>query len=288
MMELFGEDRPVTDFRTTVWPGDPIPPPLVGRFVAIVHPDGIKYELGNHPESMLPRELVLREVPKVDPDDTDALLAFIDNYGALTSIDGPGLGLLPMFAEWYFEKEGVEPYGRIPIAVLRYHLRALRALVAHWQASQEGDDEGTLAAWTDLMVNECHGRPITSMWFACYLWESHMNAALSPLSAHVVVRASRRPHHLFQEKVYLSAYTAMVVEIFNDVTTGTTWRKCANETCPNGPDALFARQLGADKKTERVRMTGVIYCSRTCAKAQVERVRRRKKAQQRKGEREHA
>jgi len=107
---------------------------------------------------------------------------------------------------------------------------------------------------------------------------------LAPLSAHVVVRGGDTARYPFFEQVFLTAYTAMVVEVFNDVSTGSVWRRCANETCPNGPRALFARQLGAAKKTGRVRTTGVIYCSRTCAKAQVERVRRRKIAQKRKGE----
>jgi hypothetical protein len=119
MVQVLREDRRIADFRITVWPGDPIRLPLVGRFVAVEHPDGLEYALGDEADAVLPPELVLREVPRVDPDDTEALVAFINSYGALTSLDGAGLTLLPLVARTHFEKEGVDPYGRIPLSVVR-------------------------------------------------------------------------------------------------------------------------------------------------------------------------
>jgi hypothetical protein len=71
----------------------------------------------------------------------------------------------------------------------------------------------------------------------------------------------------------VTAYSAMMLEIVNDIATGTAWRRCANETYPN----LFARQQGRAEYDQN-RTKGVRYCSNLCAKAQVERERRRRRA----------
>ena len=70
----------------------------------------------------------------------------------------------------------------------------------------------------------------------------------------------------------LTLYALCCCELFNHVVSGADFRVCANESC----ERLFLRD-------ETARRRGVLYCSRTCARAQAQREFRRRKAEQ-KGE----
>ena len=70
----------------------------------------------------------------------------------------------------------------------------------------------------------------------------------------------------------LTLYALCCCELFNHVVSGADFRVCANEAC----ERLFVRDDTAKRR-------GVLYCSRTCARAQAQREFRRRKAEQ-KGE----
>jgi predicted RNA-binding Zn ribbon-like protein len=67
----------------------------------------------------------------------------------------------------------------------------------------------------------------------------------------------------------LTLYALSCCELFNHVVSGNDFRVCANESC----ERLFVRD-------ETARRRGVLYCSRTCARAQAQREFRRRRAEQ--------
>ena len=67
----------------------------------------------------------------------------------------------------------------------------------------------------------------------------------------------------------LTLYALCCCELFNHVVSGSDFRVCANESC----ERLFVRD-------DTARRRGVLYCSRTCARAQAQREFRRRRAEQ--------
>jgi hypothetical protein len=233
--------------------------------------EGIDY-LVRKSVNVIPSELVLREMPKLDASDPAALVRFMKQYGPLTSPDRNGLRLLPDSERKRFESIGIVPTqsGPIPIAVVSHHVRALQAMVAHWDAHQREDDIALIDAWPNAGLPHPHD-PLTAWTW----WNNHMNAALASIAVRVQVQYGEG--QWIGEVPRTTAYSAMAVQIFNDISTGTAWRRCANETCGD----LFARQQGRAEAGQH-RTTGVRYCTNSCAKAQVERERRRRIAKDRK------
>jgi hypothetical protein len=247
--------------------------PLVAACDPRLSAGGIDY-LIRKDVNILPPELVLRELPKLDATDPDALVRFMKKYGPLTSPDQNGLRLLPASERKRFAGIGITPDGSgpIPIAVVSHHVRALQAMVGHWSAHQAEDDSALVDAWPNAGLPH-PGDPLTAWTW----WNDHMNAALAsiPVRVEVWYGSDRRVGGDLPSRT--TSYSAMVVQIFNDVATGTAWRRCANETC----GGLFARQQGRAEAGQH-RTTGVRYCTSSCAKAQVERERRRRIAKDRK------
>jgi hypothetical protein len=71
----------------------------------------------------------------------------------------------------------------------------------------------------------------------------------------------------------LTLYALCCCELFNHVVSGADFRVCANEAC----ERLFVRDDTAKRR-------GVLYCSRTCARAQAQREFRRRKAEHKQDE----
>ncbi len=158
-----------------------------------------------------------------------------------------------------------------PLEVVSAHVRTLRSLIAHWHAHQDGQSSAIPAAWTDNGFRKPRSPSMAWEW-----WSDHLNAALTPFTVRVEVSCdgitSGSGHQL------VTAYSAMALQVRNDVAQGTPWRVCANEPC----DILFARQLGR-AEAGQYREKGVKYCSKNSAKAQVERERRRRRKDQANG-----
>lgn len=70
-----------------------------------------------------------------------------------------------------------------------------------------------------------------------------------------------------------TAWSACCADLFNHIVEGATYKTCCNETCRR----LFVRQEGRSAHGQH-RTTGVKYCSAACARAQAQRVYRRRKS----------
>lgn len=245
-------------FRTTVWPGSPVPVPPVTMWKVGLVTNAVRYVRPTEEKPLAP-EVVLRMVPRM-ADDTTTLLQFMAEHGPLTCYPGPdSQRLLPS----HYKEEVAKPViGEVPVAVVRRHLHVVQTLVAHWEAHQSGDDNGIIAAWGTTIA----WFPVESVHQAWGLFADHVNAALTPFHVGIQVEGTQT-----MQPSFVSAYSAMVLSIVNDIALQTPWRRCANEPCGN----LFARQIGRAEQGQN-RTMGVIYCSRSCAKAQVERERRRR------------
>jgi hypothetical protein len=254
-------------FRTTVWPGVPVPVPPVTREVVQWWSEDEVFEFaGVVDQRPLDPEVVLRELPMLDASRPEALRAFMDQHGPLTAHGADCQVLLP-HGHRVLSAPMTDP-DAAPLAVVAHHVHVLQALVAHWEAAQQGDDTGVLAAWTTVAA-----RRLRSLAVAWGYFRDHLNAALQPF--HVAVHISDAQSREFDS---VTAYSVMALTIANDIAVGATWRQCANEACQR----LFARQQGRSEHGQH-RSTGVIYCSRNCAKAQVERERRRRQRGERDG-----
>jgi len=269
-----GQWSEIPGFRTTAWPGDSVPvPPAQGVDARLV--DGAIQYLTTAPHIDLPTDLAIREIPRLDPADPDALLAFTKAWGPLTQPWGNPAALLPATERASFE--GLESFSDprndlAPLEVVSTHVRALRALIAHWHAYNDDRSFEIPSAWIDNGFRKPRSPGEAWEW-----WSDILNAALAPFSVRVeVLDGDERPVGFHRQLV--TAYSAMALQIRNDVALGTPWRVCANEPC----NILFARQIGR-AEAGQYREKGVKYCSKNCARAQVERERRRRKKGQSNG-----
>lgn len=242
-----------------VWPSGPVPVPKVGGvLLEKVDSHHVQY-LQTASGIEIPPDLAMRQVPTLELD-ADSLVGFMASYGPLTPFEGAPL--LPDN-----ERAGQIIDGLVTVDLLAHHVRVLRAVVSHWMAYQEHNEDGIISAWTDNGFNHPKApSPVSSAW---RWWVDHVNVALRPFSVTVTVTDGYGNFGL--ERPQVTSYSAMMLQIVNDISAGTPWRRCANEPCR----LPFVRQVGrADYGQYRTK--GVRYCSKHCAKAQVERERRRR------------
>lgn len=149
----------------------------------------------------------------------------------------------------------------VHVAEVAYRVRAMQRATDHVLAWQLG--EPVERAWRDCADESEAWRNFTSV----------TGAALRDFHVRVYVEAGRHPAEEFNiGDVYTTLYSAATLQLVNDISSEETFRRCANETCGRP----FVRQLGrADYG--HYRSEGVRFCSKWCARAQVQREYRRRK-----------
>jgi len=279
-------------FRMTEWPGV-LPNVRELEGFGPYHIDGDLLKLDFDAQMFthqIPDELYLRGLYELDLDSNEEILGFINTYGRLghpsqranrkdeqnqkrldrelirllgvvvpkdsdlpwstwfSEIDADGTPLeLPAFERVIFESEGLQH-----IETFKGWVLAFKRLTRLHQKYQTGD----ATSWemtklsnvlTDLL------RPIhPAMW--------------------VHYPGDTSPYPSLTEEQYPPLETALAIQIFNHVASGSVYHTCANET----HGGLFVHQQGR-AEAGQYRSVGVKYCSRACAAAQASRASRRRK-----------
>jgi hypothetical protein len=144
-------------------------------------------------------------------------------------------------------------------------VRVIQRLTQHVQLFAAGED--LTQAWRDCEDELDAWDQFTSL----------VNAALQEFHVRVYVDRGGSKDDL--GGVYPTVYNAAVLQLVNDLSAGTAFRRCANETCGR----LYVRQRGRAVYGE-YRTVGTKYCSNNCARAQYQREKRRRDKATKKGE----
>lgn len=168
------------------------------------------------------------------------------------------------------QKEGVKPGEWLSGNVETYEefcwgAQLIRDLTTAWRIVS-GELRQESASWCSPLTNEGAGK---------FLSEG-LRTALKPFSPRVywaLIEDGRDfagPHGRMSDDIPL--YSILCLELFNHICEEATYRVCANERCGQ----LFVRQYGRAQHGQH-RTKGVKYCSADCARAQAQRLYRRRK-----------
>lgn len=251
-----------SQLRITLWPTTPIPErPVWGHTYRLEGTRWLRWT--GRVAGMLPPEVVLRDLPRLDCDDADAVLAFVNCYGwqPMPVASATGLRLRPI---------GDAPLtsGDESLDDLVFIMRNVKACVGLWLAYLRGDDIGN--AWSSSLGTG-------GQWDEPFAWELFrftVHAGLAELHPFVEIvppRAWQEQDGRLLPNPGVSLFAALIGQLFNVMTEGLPILTCANETC----ERSFVRQQGRARKGVH-RTEGVRFCSAQCAKAQTQREYRRR------------
>jgi hypothetical protein len=302
--------------KVTIWPGVRLPVPPVAVWPVDSLPEGSQVVWRRvdeeRPRSLipmkaLPDELYLRELRDLDLEDAGAILAFANEWGwlgdsrfevrprvlgedddeevpyarfpALETGGGVGADLCRDIGEDIVLTERGEGRGeRRHLKEFILYASVLRDLVRTWLGVKG------VYSWDEVLVewetpprwvhlNEANLSDDWAIEARMSFFTTALDAALSPFRAHV----QRIPQQAEDERSpswLVSTYQAMALQLANHIAEDAQIKTCANESCRR----LFVRQRGVSQ-SGKVRMRGLLYCSRRCAQTQAQREFRRKSSQ---------
>lgn len=256
---LSGDETP--RFRPTPWPGFVVPVPPVPKAPTRLSPNGYLIYRGDVVRTTLPDELFLRELLGLDTASPEAVVNFLESYGAINvPYDETRL---PMKVERTERPDSPDLTTHVLDAAA--YLDTARLVALHWKAASAGDD--VTVGWRerfDYFASPEHGE-----YRAWATFVDCMNVGLSRYSMRVeLVVANDR----VIGKPELGLFSALCLQVANAMAEEATVRVCRNEPCGRA----FIRQRGRAEHGQ-FRTEGVMYCSKSCARAQSERERRRRK-----------
>ncbi|MFI1586147.1 hypothetical protein [Embleya sp. NPDC020630] len=280
-------------FRPTLWPGVVVPTPPIRPFDEVwIDGDWIRWNprpsTGQPAE--LPEDFYLRELMETPADDLDAAAQLFVEYGLLFDLDRRDLYLVNLAHEETDRIDAIPDPGSddnpYPLGVhrdlVRLHLETAQEAVTTWLACQR---EGGLEELVAPRITEAELTAVRAQnpdhdppWpasldelRAARIWglvgglEDALTGALSRFSIGPGDLADRNP----------TVYSVAFLQLYNHLAEQATTRRCANENCGRH----FVRQRGRAAYGQH-RTSGVLYCSRECARAQAQRNLRRRRKQQ--------
>lgn len=262
----------------TSWPGIPVPVPTIAAWTVELH-EGNYLEYGM-PSSWEPppEELFLRDVLDADPNDPSTIVRFTTTWGALTGLGSAAFVLMPPEETWrgpfdaligmakrFAERTDRDERYVVTVQAATLHLRAIRAMVRHWNAylSESGPD-ALMHAWAAEGFNVPPNERIAWMFF-----QEHINAGLRPFHAGVEV-TDEQGHGMLVGQEHYNLYAALCLQLVNAISEQAPFHVCANER----HRGLFIRQRGRSRHDQH--RSDAIYCSADCARAQAAREYRRR------------
>jgi hypothetical protein len=230
----------------------------------------------------LPIDFIYREVAEIDLDDAVAVAAFCAQWGlpssgssgspgrhwksdlAVQTVDAAHLRGLDQTMQAMEQRAPMLALFGVPLDAVRLQLRALRALAAHWEAANLGQDQAIVEAW--------HHEGLAPPMYPTHAWwrfQDVLNAGLARMAVRIDVEGNpARPPGW-------NWFNGACLQLANQIVEGLPLQRCANETCSR----LFTRQRDRAEQGQ-YRTSGVLYCSNSCARAQAQRAyRRRQRAQ---------
>lgn len=258
--------RDVTSgFRPTLWPGFVVPIPPMPRARVVLGPDNYLLYRSHWAPRAIEHDLFLRELLDLDATEVGPVVEFLNTFGVINvPYDDPRL---PARITTVPPPPGL-PDARTHVAHAMEYLRTAQSLSRHWMAWTGGED--VAAPWKEDPITATRfGLKDHDEYNAWGLFVDCIGVGLSRY--HVRVEIELNPEFVLGAPT-LGLYSALCLQIANAMAEGATWRRCENEPCGQP----FIRQRGRAGAAGQYRTTGVVYCSRNCARAQAERERRRR------------
>ncbi len=275
--------------NVTYWPGHAVPEPLVNHGPLVVvrsSDDRLVAMTGQDPwepfarEAHLDPDFVVRHLLAVDLNDPTAVAHFVNRYGTVDLAAQDRLHL-PTWSD----EDGLDPTTQPKWQRVALELRIHRALVRHWQAGNRGENpaEGWRAEGLDELLADAQDyaeraglgvdQKAAEVARAWSLFRAVMNSQLGKFHVEVLLDFEDEELGRSDEPKRTNLGPAIALQLWNLMAQSYEPKECANERC----DVVFVFQ-DSNKERQRVRTRGLMYCSSKCAKAQLERVRRRKLA----------
>lgn len=160
----------------------------------------------------------------------------------------------------------------------RWGARAIRDLRAAWICLRDGSDP-LETPWANPRMPSADGEPDhRAQWEVAEFLERTMRDALEGFSPRMWLVDPESERASFRAVTSpaprdLTLFEVLVLELFRHIAEAASYKRCANPTCRR----MFVRQEGGAIH-QQSRMSGVLYCTRRCAKAVAQRRYRRRRA----------
>jgi hypothetical protein len=286
-------------FRITLWPDARLPHPQLGEWRRPYRlEDGVlvpneqrneasrRHSAAADPQRILDVGEIYLELARLDLDDEEAIVDFAsrfrtlgvrhEDFAAYAQYPGFDEIVRPALARSWPVETWDEPGLRLEESLeeFRFGARCIRDLVGAWAFLAGDVDEPQWVSLPyplgmfgpeELEAYEERGLTPTPETQAATLLERFLTPALTPFQPRVLFGDWGADVDLGMSAV-IPLYSVCCLELYNHIAEQAHYRRCGNLKCQR----LFVRQRGRSEH-EQHRTHGVLYCSKWCANAEMQR-----------------